>query len=841
MLKFTSDGTSVDRAIARELQHACACARARNHFESPNSSAAVVLQSAVSASRARGTGRIAALPGFSVLDRTVRACGMIVPVGTLKIGRVAPRVSETSSELLSPQPQEPDRFLQVDCVISMFIIWLSILHPFTKPCCNPYAFATKRLSPHRRGASEPSQRSAAMTVSGNTTACWLRAWLPELAGQAYRSGATTESLRIGASNLTDPSSLHCLLSSRWRISSFACSTFRPSVCKVPTRSSRASLVHFTSICESSCRTQMVSRHTHTHTTASRETNQRTRSTRNRVETGGAHATRVSSDLSSRIRVESRLLVAHSRPLAAAAVRDCAGWPVVSNLCAGVRAVLRSVSEHMFNLVQSSGASFQVVCGVPYTALPIATVMSVSHSVPMVMRRKEAKGYGLKKIIEGVWKQGDTCLVVEDLVTSGISVFETIAPVEEAGLRVRDVVVLINREQGGRENIEKRGVKLHALVTVTEVMEILFKKGKIDAGTVEKVRRFVREAQMEISAAGAAGAGAGEAMLSPSALVASPLPAQPAPTRPSYASRISHAANPAARMLLELMVSKCSNLCLSADVTTKSELLRLANECGPSIVCLKTHVDILVDFDAGVVQELQRLAKLHRFLLFEDRKYADIGSTVGHQYGGGVYRTASWSPIVNAHIISGPGIIDGIRSEALKAEAAERAKGSEPLPRGLLLIAQMSSAGALATGEYTAAAVAMAAAHKPFVMGFIAQRRVSDDLGMIHMSPGVQLPPASAAAAMAKDASGAGAGAAPAAAASASSSASASTAAPSGKVSTGGDSLGQQYHSPSSLLGGADGTDVIIVGRAIINAPDPAQEARRYQAAGWEAYLAAVEK
>src|SRR5882762_4225991 len=88
-----------------------------------------------------------------------------------------------------------------------------------------------------------------------------------------------------------------------------------------------------------------------------------------------------------------------------------------------------------------------------------------------------------------------------------------------------------------------------------------------------------------------------------------------------------------------------------------------------------------------------------------------GNTVALQYSSGVHKIASWSHITNAHPVPGPSIITGLASIGL------------PLGRGLLLLAEMSTKGSLATGSYTDDAVRMARKHREFVIGFIAQGRM----------------------------------------------------------------------------------------------------------------------
>ena len=173
----------------------------------------------------------------------------------------------------------------------------------------------------------------------------------------------------------------------------------------------------------------------------------------------------------------------------------------------------------------------------------------------------------------------------------------------------------------------------------------------------------------------------------------------------------------------------------------------------------------------------------------------VGNTVALQYSSGVHKIASWSHITNAHPVPGPSIITGLASVGL------------PHGRGLLLLAEMSTKGSLATGSYTEDAVRMARANRDFVIGFIAQRRM-DGVGALEgekptvedfliLTPGVGL-------------------------------------------DTKDDAMDQQYRTPREVILGS-GCDVIIVGRGIYG-NDPslvdsiAARAEQYMAEGWAAYI-----
>jgi orotate phosphoribosyltransferase len=131
------------------------------------------------------------------------------------------------------------------------------------------------------------------------------------------------------------------------------------------------------------------------------------------------------------------------------------------------AVLRVVADILWDLTHQS--HFDILCGIPYTALPIATGISLKNNIPMIMRRKEKKAYGTQQQIEGAFKAGQVCLLIEDVITSGGSVLETAADLEANGLVIKDIAVLIDREQGGRQNLEAHHYNVHAALTLKEIL------------------------------------------------------------------------------------------------------------------------------------------------------------------------------------------------------------------------------------------------------------------------------------------------------------------------------------------------------------------------------------
>lgn len=131
-------------------------------------------------------------------------------------------------------------------------------------------------------------------------------------------------------------------------------------------------------------------------------------------------------------------------------------------------------------------TFDRLAALPYAGLPIGTALALQTGLPLVYPRKEVKGYGTRAVVEGGFEPGETVVLIDDLATTGGSKFEAIERLTAAGLVVRDVVVLIDRQSGAREDLAAEGFQLHAVFTLGQLLAHWKAVGRLSEGDVEAV-------------------------------------------------------------------------------------------------------------------------------------------------------------------------------------------------------------------------------------------------------------------------------------------------------------------------------------------------------------------
>jgi uridine monophosphate synthetase len=139
-----------------------------------------------------------------------------------------------------------------------------------------------------------------------------------------------------------------------------------------------------------------------------------------------------------------------------------------------------------------GLRFDRLAALPYAALPVGTALSLQTGRPMVYPRKEAKEYGTRAEVEGDFQPGETAVVIDDVATTGGSKFEAIQRLQAAGLVVHDVVVLIDRESGAEAALAEAGYRLHAALTLTQLLDHWERGGKVSREMLTATRRFLSE-------------------------------------------------------------------------------------------------------------------------------------------------------------------------------------------------------------------------------------------------------------------------------------------------------------------------------------------------------------
>jgi orotate phosphoribosyltransferase len=152
------------------------------------------------------------------------------------------------------------------------------------------------------------------------------------------------------------------------------------------------------------------------------------------------------------------------------------------------ALLKGIVEEMRKKIPEG---VNRIGGILSAGVPIASYLSYLTDLPMFYVRKESKEYGKKKMIEGIIGNGDKALLIDDLITDGGSKIPAIKAVEEAGATAEGILVILDREQGGKDSLEKEGCKLYSLMTVTELMDTLLAEGAISKNKYDTVVNYIR--------------------------------------------------------------------------------------------------------------------------------------------------------------------------------------------------------------------------------------------------------------------------------------------------------------------------------------------------------------
>ena len=137
-------------------------------------------------------------------------------------------------------------------------------------------------------------------------------------------------------------------------------------------------------------------------------------------------------------------------------------------------------------------NFERVAGIPVAAIPFAALIAYELKKPFLYTRKGVRRHGRERRIEGVIAPGDRVLMVDDLVTTGLSMRKAAKTIVAEGGLVTDAVVLLDRQEGGRERLAKGGVVVQALLNVTEIANTLHELGSIDE---EQLRTILRQIRM----------------------------------------------------------------------------------------------------------------------------------------------------------------------------------------------------------------------------------------------------------------------------------------------------------------------------------------------------------
>jgi orotate phosphoribosyltransferase len=137
-------------------------------------------------------------------------------------------------------------------------------------------------------------------------------------------------------------------------------------------------------------------------------------------------------------------------------------------------------------------NFDRIAGVPIAGIPFASQIAYNLKKPFLYVRKDVRLHGRQRRVEGILISGDRVLLVDDLVTTGLTLRKAAEAVTAEGGIVKETVALLDREEGGKEKLAKSGIQLHALLKISEVANALYEIGAIDEQNLKTILKQIKK-------------------------------------------------------------------------------------------------------------------------------------------------------------------------------------------------------------------------------------------------------------------------------------------------------------------------------------------------------------
>lgn len=304
-----------------------------------------------------------------------------------------------------------------------------------------------------------------------------------------------------------------------------------------------------------------------------------------------------------------------------------------------------------------------VCGVPSGAVPFASLWGGLYGFPQLMVRNQAKAHGTSKLVEGDYTAPADVILVEDVVTTGGSVRDVQSKLNAHGLRVVAVVSVFYRgamdDKPAFTNDDGTQASFDFVLDLPTIEQLQSSTQSDTCLSNHRELAFCSELQRE-----------------------------------------------GVRMVASAVSS--SKLCIAIDLTTKAAIRSVIEAVGPHVGLIKLHCDIVGDFDASFVDYLLDAKRRHGLLIWEDRKFGDIGATVDKQLHGGLYRIAEWADIVSCHAVGG------------QLSLPQSGTDTENPGPWIVLIGELSCQGQLLNSQYTQNVIQLAQSHHR-VVGIVCQQ------------------------------------------------------------------------------------------------------------------------